>query len=226
MLDKRIDVLDKGWVELQDVMGDDLAIVSAARTSYLGESKGTKADHKLLHYLMNHRHDGPFEMGEFKFRLHAPEIVWRQLLRHRTGSYNLQSYRYTKAKEDEFYIPLSNQWRLQDHKNKQGSVGLLETDGGGLLTSLLEEHIQASMTRYELAIAQGVARELARVFLPAFALYSTGIIKMNVRNLIHLCDLRRAPDAQWETRQYADVMWTYLQEHFPVTCEAWELYRK
>jgi thymidylate synthase (FAD) len=69
-------VLDKGFVELQDVMGDDLAIVNAARVSFLGESKGPDKDKKLLFYLMQHRHTSPFEMVEFKFRVRAPLVVW------------------------------------------------------------------------------------------------------------------------------------------------------
>jgi thymidylate synthase (FAD) len=73
---RRVDVLDKGWIELQDIMGDDLAIVNAARVSFLGESKGDEADKKLLFYLMRHRHTSPFEQVEFKFRVKAPLVVW------------------------------------------------------------------------------------------------------------------------------------------------------
>jgi len=135
LIGKRIEVLDRGWVELQDMMGDDLAIVNAARTSYLGESKGDERDKKLLFYLMEHRHDGPFEMVEFRFRVHAPELVWRQLLRHRTGSYNLQSYRYTQAQEEEFYVP--EEWRLQSQQNKQGSEGRLDAQTSADLTQKL-----------------------------------------------------------------------------------------
>ena len=76
LLGKRVDVLDKGWIELQDIMGDDLAIVNAARVSFLGESKGTEADKKLLFYLLRHRHTSPFEQVEFKFRVKAPLVVW------------------------------------------------------------------------------------------------------------------------------------------------------
>jgi thymidylate synthase (FAD) len=77
-------VLDKGWVELQDMMGDDLAIVNAARVSYLGESRGEEKDKRLLFYLMRNRHTSPFEQVEFKFRVRAPLITWWQWARHRT----------------------------------------------------------------------------------------------------------------------------------------------
>ena len=83
LIGKRIDLLDKGWIELQDIMGDDLAIVNAARVSFLGESKGGDKDKKLLFYLLNHRHTSPFEQVEFKFRVRAPVVTWWQWVRHR-----------------------------------------------------------------------------------------------------------------------------------------------
>jgi len=220
----RITILDQGWVELQDVMGDDLAIVNAARTSYLGESKGTEQDKKLLFYLMRHRHDSPFEMAEFKFRVHAPEIVWRQLLRHRTGNFNLQSYRYTQADEEQFYIP--SQWRLQSKTNKQGSDGALSNEENQALTDSLKAHYKASYTLYEQALEKGVAREIARLFLPSFGLYSTGIVKFDARNLMHFLSLRLADDAQYEIRVVAQAMWEFFEAHLPWCAEAYMLYRE
>lgn len=220
---KKITLLDRGWVELQDVMGDDLAIVNAARTSYLGESKGGDKDKKLLFYLMQHHHDGPFEMCEFKFRVHAPEIVWRQLLRHRTGNFNLQSFRYTEAQEEEFYIPTS--WRVQSKSNKQGSEGELEAAEAAELSQALQDHITASYALYEQALAKGVAREIARLYLPAFGLYSTGVVKFDARNLMHFLSLRMAKDAQWEIRQYANVMWEFFEAMLPWCAEAYQQFR-
>lgn len=221
---KKIEVLDRGWVELQDVMGDDLAIVNAARTSYLGESKGVERDKKLLFYLMQHRHDSPFEMVEFKFRIHAPELVWRQLLRHRTGNYNLQSYRYTEAQAEEFYVP--QQWRVQSQTNKQGSEGGLEGEAAVELTAQLQAHYAQSYALYEAALAQGVAREIARLFLPAFGLYSVGVVKFDARNLMHFLSLRLSEDAQWEIRQYAKAMWEFFAETLPWCAEAYQTLRK
>jgi len=84
LIGNRVSVLDKGWVELQDMMGDDLAIVNAARVSFLGESRGEEKDKRLLFYLMRNRHTSPFEQVEFKFRVRAPLITWWQWARHRT----------------------------------------------------------------------------------------------------------------------------------------------
>jgi len=220
---KRIDVLDRGWVELQDVMGDDLAIVNAARTSYLGESKGGEQDKKLLFYLMRHRHDSPFEMVELKFRVHAPELVWRQLLRHRTGNFNLQSFRYTAAEREEFYTPTT--WRLQSGTNKQGSDGALEPTAGQALSEALNAHYAASYAQYEQALAQGVAREIARLFLPAFGLYSTGVVKFDARNLMHFLSLRLAEEAQYEIRQFAGAMWQFFEGVLPWCAEAYQEFR-
>ena len=104
LLGRRVPVLDQGWIELQDVMGDDLAIVNAARVSFLGESKGDERDKKLLFYLLRHRHTSPFEQVEFKFRVRAPLVTWWQWVRHRTWSMNAQSGRYTPFEEGDFYL--------------------------------------------------------------------------------------------------------------------------
>ena len=215
-----IQVLDQGWVELQDVMGDDLAIVSAARTSYLGDSRGTEQDKKLLFYLMKNGHHGPFEMAELRFRLYAPEVVWRQLLRHRTGSYNLQSYRYTEAEQDDFYLP--SVWRLQSSTNKQASQGELDRDFAQDLTQGLRQYQTAGYHLYKSALALGVAREQARLFLPAFGLYSLGVVKFDLRNLIHFLQLRTASDAQFEIREYAEAMMQLAKDKFAWTFEGLE----
>ncbi|PJF40106.1 MAG: thymidylate synthase (FAD), partial [Phototrophicales bacterium] len=89
----------------------DLAIVNAARVSFLGESKGDERDKKLLFYLLRHRHTSPFEMVEFKFRVRAPLVTWWQWVRHRTWNMNAQSGRYTPFEENDFYVP--SVWRKQ-----------------------------------------------------------------------------------------------------------------
>jgi thymidylate synthase (FAD) len=180
-------------------------------------------DKKLLFYLMEHRHDGPFEMVELKFRLHAPEVVWRQLLRHRTGNFNLQSFRYTEAQAEEFYIPQA--WRLQDAKNKQASAGEAAPEVSASLSAALEKHIADSFALYQAALAQGVAREIARLYLPAFALYSTGVVKFDARNLMHFFSLRLAEDAQHEIRLYARAMWGFFAEAFPWCAEAYQRFK-
>lgn len=222
-INKQIDVLDKGFLELQDMMGDDLAIVNAARVSFLRESKGTERDKKLLFYLLRNRHTSPFEMVEFKWRMRAPVVVWWQLVRHRTANINMQSGRYTPFEENDFYVP--PEWRKQSTDNKQASDGVIDTKADAELLTLLSEHYDRSYELYQKALDAGVAREQARLFLPGFALYYTGVWKIDAHNLMNFLSLRMADDAQWEIRQYAYAMYTVFQEILPWTAEAFREYR-
>lgn len=223
LINRRFPVLDKGFVELQDVMGDDLAIVNAARVSFLGESKGADRDKKLLFYLMRHEHTSPFEMVELKFRLRCPLIVWWQLVRHRTANLNLQSGRYTPFEEDDFYVP--DVWRQQSESNKQGSEGEIDPSEGAKLTQALLEHYDQGFKLYEQALQVGVAKEQARLFLPGFSVYYTGVWKIDAHNLMRFIRLRIADDAQWEIRQYANVIFEIFKQVLPWTIEAFEHYQ-
>ncbi len=228
LIGKKIRVLDKGYVELLDLMphpatevSGDLAIVNAARVSYLGESKGTERDRKLLFFLMRHRHTSPFEMVEFKFRCRAPLLTWWQWVRHRTWSANAQSGRYTPFEENDFYVP--EVWRLQARSNRQASEGELDDASATGMTRDLIAHYENAFRLYRQALDAGVSRELARVFLPGFSVYYTWVMKVNAHNLMHFIKLRMAEDAQHEIRVYARA----ILEHFfrpalPWTAEAFE----
>ena len=228
LIGKRIEVLDKGYIELVDLMphpltevSGDLAIVNAARVSYLGESKGEERDKRLLFFLMRHRHTSPFEMVEFKFRCRAPLLTWWQWVRHRTWNANAQSGRYTPFKEDDFYVP--EEWRQQARGNRQASEGSLDAAVGAELTEDLLAHYERAFALYEKALAAGVSRELARVFLPGFSVYYTWVMKVDAHNLMQFLRLRMAEDAQYEIRVYAQAIF----EHFfcpalPWTAEAFE----
>lgn len=223
LLGRRVAVLDQGWIELQDLMGDDLAVVNAARVSFLGESKGPEQDKRLLFYLLRHHHTSPFEQVEFKFRVHAPLLVWWQWVRHRTWHVNAQSGRYTSFGEGDFYVP--EEWRLQASDNKQASDGELPGPQAAALTDRLRAHVAESFRLYEAALAAGVAREQARLFLPGFAVYYTWVLKVDAHNLMHFLRLRMAPDAQYEIRVYA---WAIFEQFFepalPWTAEAFRTY--
>jgi thymidylate synthase (FAD) len=220
---KRVEVLDQGWIELQDVMGDDLAIVNAARVSFLGESKGTEADKKLLFYLLRHRHTSPFEQVEFKFRVRAPLLVWWQWVRHRTWHVNAQSGRYTPFEEHDFYQPLA--WRRQSESNKQGSEGEIDAGDAARLAARLAEHYERSFDLYQQALDAGVAKEQARLFQPGFGAYYTWICKVDAHNLMHFLALRMAPDAQAEIRAYAQAIYQHFFEpSLPWTAEAFRRY--
>ena len=230
LIGKRVDVLDKGWIELIDLMphpesqvSGDLAIVNAARVSFLGESKGSERDKKLLFFLLRHRHTSPFEMVEFKFRVRAPLVTWWQWVRHRTWNMNAQSGRYTPFRESDFYLP--EVWRRQSKDNKQASEGTLDEEESDALTNQLVKHYDEGYRLYSQALEQGVSKEMARLFLPGFSVYYTWVTKIDAHNLMHFLRLRMASDAQYEIRVYAEA----IHEHFfkpalPWTAEAFEQY--
>lgn len=230
LIGKRVEVLDKGWIELVDLMphpdskiGGDLAIVNAARVSFLGESKGPERDKKLLLYLLRHRHTSPFEMVEFKFRVRAPLVTWWQWVRHRTWNMNAQSGRYTPFQESDFYVP--DVWRKQSKDNKQASEGNLSASENDELTRQLLEHYDAGFRLYSKALDKGVSKEMARLFLPGFSVYYTWVAKIDAHNLMHFLRLRMATDAQYEIRVFAEA----IHEHFfrpalPWTAEAFDRY--
>lgn len=227
---RRVAVLDQGFVELADMLphpstgvSGDLAIVNAARVSFLGESKGTEADKKLLFYLMRNRHTSPFEMVEFKFRLRAPLVTFWQLVRHRMANINMQSGRYTPFEENDFYVP--SVWRRQAKSNKQASEGELEPEEGAALTQKLIRHYEQGYQLYTEALEKGVSKEMARLFLPGFSVYYTCVWKCDCHNLMHMLHLRMAADAQYEIRVYAQTIYEhFFKPALPWTAEAFEQY--
>ncbi len=222
LIGKRVDVLDKGWIELVDMMphpdsdvSGDLAIVNAARVSFLGESKGPGRDKKLLFYLLRNRHTSPFEMVEFKFRVRAPLVTWWQWVRHRTWSMNAQSGRYTPFQESDFYVP--DVWRKQSKDNKQASEGALGELENDALTDKLLEHYDQGYRLYAEALDKGVSKEMARLFLPGFSVYYTWVAKIDAHNLMRFLSLRMARDAQYEIRVFAAA----IHEHFFTPALPW-----
>jgi thymidylate synthase (FAD) len=233
LIGKRVPVLDKGYVELQDMMphpnsglSGDLAIVNAARVSFLGESKGEEKDKKLLFYLMRHQHNSPFEMVEFKFRVHAPVVTYWQWIRHRTFHYqsvNSQSGRYTPFEENDFYVPAV--WRRQAASNKQASEGELDPAASTALTEQLNAHYEQGFALYQQALDAGVSKEMARLFLPGFSVYYTWVVKVDALNLMNFLRLRLASDAQYEIRVYAEAIYeNFFKPALPWTAEAFAQY--
>ncbi len=208
-------VLDRGYVELIDFMGNDDTIVSAARVSYLGQGKGEESDKKLVRFMMKHGHTSPFEHVVFQWRIKCPLFVRSQWHRHRTWSYNEVSRRYT-SKDVEFYIP--DKWRIKDEKNKQGCEISFRSDWA---TAYLYDHSHDCLDYYNKLLDQGVAREMARMVLPQ-NMYTTFYGTVDLHNLMHFIDLRADSHAQWEIQQYALAMKEMIQPIVPWTFEAWE----
>ncbi len=220
---KEYKCLDKGFVRLIDVMGNDSAIVQSARVSYGKGTKSVRQDRELIRYLMRHRHTSPFEMVEFKFHIKLPIFVARQWIRHRTANVNEYSGRYSQMK-DEFYVPDKEQVRLQNKFNRQGrSDGALdETETSGIIDKLTE--IQNMLfSEYNSLLEKDIARELARINLP-LSTYTEWYWKIDLHNLLHFLNLRMDDHAQYEIRVYANLIKEIIDTFVPITVEAFEDY--
>lgn len=221
---KKLPVLDDGFVALVDVMGDDQAVVQAARVSYGSGTRLVSDDRTLIRYLMRHGHTTPFEMAEVKFLVRVPMDCWRQWIRHRTASVNETSTRYSVAIDAAQRTP-PDAWRRQAAGNRQGSEGNLERSVGEVLSAEEEELQEHARRVYERRLAQGVAREQARKDLP-LSTYTEAYWKIDLHNLLHFLELRMDRHAQWEIRQYATTIgYEIVRPLFPLVWEAFEDYR-
>ena len=199
-----IPVLDDGFVRVVDYMGDDASVVQAARVSYGSGTKRVHEDRGLIRYLLRHSHTTPFEMCELKLHVRVPMDTWRQWIRHRTANVNEYSTRYSIAIDAAQRTP-PEQWRLQGPSNRQGSDGYLNPVTGQSLSQREREAQDLTRAQYEERIGAGVAREQARKDLP-LSTYTEAYWKIDLHNLLHFLRLRMDSDAQWEIRQYANVI--------------------
>lgn len=218
-----IPVLDHGYIMLVDVMGDDDAIVQAARVSYAKGTKKTNNDRGLLRYLMRSRHTSPFEQARIKLEIKLPIFVERQWVRHRMASLNEMSARYSVL-PDEFYIPDEDEVRAQSTSNKQGRGESLEGEAVTAYINSLRETCSDAYEAYEQALEAGVTRELARCLLPV-NVYTSKVWTMDLHNLFHFLSLRMDSHAQKEIRLYADAIGSIVKEWVPWAWEAFEDYR-
>ena len=224
ILGRSFNVLDDGFVRVVDYMGGDSSIVQAARVSYGAGTKKISEDRGLIRYLMRHRHTTPFEMAEIKFHVRVPMDTWRQWIRHRTASVNEYSTRYSIAIDKAQQTP-KDKWRVQSQLNKQGSAEFFTEDQGAEFSRQEEELQKQSREIYEDRIAKGMAREQARKDLP-LSTYTEAYWKINIHNLLNFLGLRMDSHAQWEIRQYANVIGNEITSKWvPLTWEAFLDYR-
>jgi thymidylate synthase (FAD) len=221
---KKFPVLDDGFVCLVDVMGDDQAVVQAARVSYGEGTRKVSDDRGLIRYLMRHRHTTPFEMAELKFLVRVPMDCWRQWIRHRTANVNEYSTRYSLA-IDATQTTRPDEWRTQAASNRQGSGAPLEALVGENLTAAEAEFQAVARRLYEDRIALGVAREQARKDLP-LSTYTEAYWKIDLHNLLHFLALRMDEHAQFEIRSYAQTLGEEIVHPlFPLVWEAFVDFR-
>jgi len=217
-------VLDDGFVRVIDYMGDDRAVVQAARVSYGVGTKRIREDRGLIRYLMRHGHTTPFEMCELKLHVRTPMDVWRQWIRHRTANVNEYSTRYSVA-IDAAQVTASDQWRLQALTNRQGSTGYLPYNVGERLSAAEAELHLTARAIYEDRLSAGVAREQARKDLP-LSTYTEAYWKIDLHNLLHFLQLRMDFHSQQEIRAYATTIGEQIVAKWvPVVWEAFVDYR-
>lgn len=235
MLFEAIPVLDHGFVRVVDYMGDDAAVVQAARVSYGRGTRAANEDRGLIRYLMRHRHSTPFEMCEIKYHVKLPIFVARQWIRHRTANVNEYSARYSIL-DREFYMPAPEHLAAQSAANRQGRGAVLEGDEAARVLDLLREDATRNYDHYlEMlnedeegraldASRAGLARELARMNLTLNA-YTQWYWKTDLHNLFGFLSLRADAHAQYEIRAYADAMMTTVEAWVPMAAAAFRDYR-
>ncbi|MGB1425149.1 MAG: FAD-dependent thymidylate synthase [Paracoccaceae bacterium] len=220
-------VLDHGFVRVIDYMGDDAAICQAARVSYGKGTKSVQNDEGLIRYLMRHWHSTPFEMCEVKLHVKLPVFVARQWIRHRTANVNEYSARYSIL-DREFYIPAPDKVAAQSVVNNQGRGEVLTGAEAAQVLEILKADSSRAYDNYEAMISQdgqqGLARELARMNLPA-NIYTQWYWKVDLHNLFHFLRLRADAHAQYEIRVYADEICKIVADWVPFAYRAFEDYR-
>lgn len=242
-IDKQIPVLDHGFIALVDYMGSDAAIAEAARTSIAGEGvKATSSDAGLMRRLMADLHTSPYEMVEMKFLCKMPIFVACQWIRHRTANVNELSGRYSELPELT-YVPGPERVSWQSPVNKQGSGAQTPEDIAKLVVNSMLGDSQAAFQNYHELLGKdgtslmfsesqletirangGISRELARINLP-LATYTQWYWKLDLHNLLHFLFLRLDAHAQWEIRQYAEIMAKMVEALCPIAWQAFRDYR-
>ncbi len=228
MLGEPIPVLDGGFVRVIDYLGDDAAIVQAARVSYGRGTRTVRSDRGLIRYLMRHWHTSPFEMCEIKLHVKLPIFVARQWIRHRTANVNEISARYSVL-DREFYVPPPEELAAQASNNRQGRGTTLPRPVAERQAAAMRALCEDAYALYERLLegegdAPGLARELARSVLPV-SIYTQWYWKIDLHNLLHFLRLRLDSHAQAEIRAYAQVIADIVSKWVPLTWEAFVDYR-
>ena len=220
-------VLDKGFIEVLDHIGDDLTVANSARVSFgKRKNKYDKSDERLVTYLAKHKHFSPFRHLVVQFHIKAPEFVMRQWYKHVVGIETTSSYptkdhawneisgRYVPV--EEYYVP--SIWRQQSEDNKQASAG--EIDAQEKASEKYHSALQIINHYYNSLLNLGVAKEQARVLLP-FAAYTEVYWTASFQAIMNFIELRDEPTAQWEIRQYAQTLKRIMFDIYPRTVNIW-----
>ena len=224
----KVECLDKGYIEVVDVLGDDLTPVNAARVSFGGRSENfTDKDKRLSKFLIKHKHFSPFRHQHVMMIIKAPEFVMRQWYKHVVGiettsnhptkdhAWNEISGRYVAYSD--FYMPKN--FRAQSDDNKQASEGLVDNQKEAL--QLWQEAQQSSIEAYENMIAMGMAKEQARSILP-LTVYTEVWWTASFQSIMNFIELRDEATAQVEIQEYAKALKVIMLDVFPETTKLWQ----
>ena len=211
-----IRVLDHGFVRLDGCMADDLSVVNGARVSFAQRSdEMTDREAGLIRFLMRERHGSPFEHNAFRFHIKLPIFVIREWMRHRIGSFNEWSGRYSQL-EAEFYVPAPEDVRTQVGKPGSYSFEPVEPEVAEHTREAQEAVFADAYRAYEDLLERGVAKEIARNVLPV-AIYTQFYWTVNARSLMNFLSLRNSETAQREIRRYAEAVEELFAAKMPVT---------
>jgi thymidylate synthase (FAD) len=212
----QIDVLDDGFVRLDACMADDLAVVNAARVSFARrKTEMDDADAGLIRFLMRERHGTPFEHNSLRYHIRCPIFVAREWMRHRVGSFNELSGRYTEL-PDAFYVPAAEDVRSQVGRPGAYSFEPVADDIAARTRSRMVEMYRAAYAAYQAMLDDGIAKEVARAVLPV-GIYTEFYWTVNARSLMNFVSLRNAETAQREIQRYADAVERLWAAHMPIT---------
>ena len=225
----RSKVLDKGFIEVVDSLGNDLTVVNSARVSFGKRKKyWDRSDERLVRYLAKHKHYSPFRHLQVQFHIKAPEFVMRQWYKHVVGiettsnsstkdhAWNEISGRYVPV--EDFYTP--NVWRKQSEDNKQASEGVLDDLQQKRMEDCYNEYMRQVEMTYDRMIEAGVAKEQARIILPLNQ-YTEVYWTASFQAIMNFIELRNEKTSQWEIQQYAKVLLELMKETFPKITEIW-----
>ncbi len=215
--------MSEGFVRLDGSMADDLSVVNSARVSFAKSSQELdEAGIGLIGFLMRERHGTPFEHNSFRFHVKCPVFVAREWFRHRIGSFNEFSARYSEV-PNEFWVP-----KVGDVRTQVGKPGAysFETMDPMMAEQVVETMEKTNATMYEVyqkLLEAGVAKEVARGILPV-SMYTQFYWTVNARALMNFLSLRTHETAQLEIREYAKQVEAIFAEKMPVTYNWWTEY--
>ena len=225
----KINVLDKGFVEVVDSLGNDLTVVNSARVSFgKRKKKFDDSDRRLVRYLAKYKHYSPFRHLQVQFHLKAPEFVMRQWYKHVVGiettsnssakdhAWNEISGRYVPV--EEFYVP--SVWRKQSEDNKQASEGELDDLQQKRMNMTYNVFMNNVEMAYETMINAGVAKEQARILFP-LSQYTEVYWTASFQAIMNFIELRNEKTSQWEIQEYAKVLLDLMFDVYPETTKLW-----